>query len=150
MTDEPIYEQGHVHIGRPGSSGPSPKYCCHAVHEGGHGVGFYQCNNGPKYFRLVARIDWRTGEATTEPVERGYCGTHDPVRVAERKKKRNEKNAAEEVIRKAKQDKRRTREEFVAACIEAVRKIGAGHNDPRTLALEVLQKEPENEIPNNT
>lgn len=113
---------------------PDMARCRHAVHESGRGCSFYQCGNKVKVARKVSHHG--------KEAEFGYCGTHDPIAVAEKNAKRDakweSKWAAEEAARQAKADAR----DLAERAIEALRQIAAGHNDPRSLAIEVLGAKP--------
>lgn len=91
--------------------------CRASVHEGGRGVGFHQCLKKPM-----------TGER--------YCSVHLPANV----KKRQDDNYRRYQEREA-ADKRRRIAFCAASLIKALRQIANGHNDPRALAIEVLERE---------
>ena len=70
-----------------------------------------------------------------------FCRTHDPVAVEEKRAKRNEKWEAqwkEKNERWAAEEKQR---DLLKRSLDAIRAIAAGHNDPRSLAVEVLSQE---------
>jgi hypothetical protein len=90
-----------------------PDRCRASVHNS-YGVGFHQCNRKP--------IDGHK-----------YCNTHLPENIAARRKASDER-----YNEKARQEKRRNMVWHGGPFIEALRKIRDGHNDPRTLASEVL------------
>jgi hypothetical protein len=62
-----------------------------------------------------------------------YCKTHDPVA---RKVKSDASYAAFRAEQEAKNASRDLRND----CLEAIRQIAAGHNDPRSLAVSILGK----------
>jgi len=94
----------------------NPAYCCATIW--GPRVTSWQCNRKPSVFYGSL----------------GYCKQHDP---------------AAQIARRAEQDKRLREQMETDArkyalralgpkAIEALRQIAAGHNDPRSLAKEVL------------
>lgn len=89
-----------------------------------------QCGNKAKYFR---EVEYK-GEITTL----GYCGIHDPPRVA---KKKAERAAAWEEKMEAWQRKGDL-QKAKAEALELVMRIAAGHNDPRGACLEFLNNRP--------
>lgn len=95
--------------------------CMAAVHND-FGVGFHQCHNPGKH-------QWN-GHL--------WCGTHLPTRVAKRRAARDAERRAMFAARQARSDLRQKHEDLKEAALDALRKIAAGHNDPRGLALEVL------------
>lgn len=130
-----LLDAGHVYVPRwRPKDAPEwhaePGTCCHAVHEGGRGVGFYQCTRKAKHKRDVLRYG--------KPATLEYCTIHDPVAVKRKRDdwraKFNAKMAAERADREAREAERVLKN----AALEAIRKIAAGHNDPRGLALEIL------------
>lgn len=122
----------HIFEGRFGATGKGdPAYCRQSVHEGGRGVGFYQCCRKPTVFRCI------------DGKEYGFCGQHDPEDVQRRRAKRDAKWAADYAARQAKWARADQEKAALAACKDAIAKIAAGHNDPRTLATEVLALFPE-------
>ena len=88
------------------------------------------------------RFSWRGMQcARAGKVERDgkwYCKQHDPVAVAERKAERDRKWRAECDAKDAARAEAKRQRELAAACVEAIKQIAAGHNDPRGLATEVL------------
>lgn len=64
--------------------------------------------------------------------EGAFCKQHDPAVKAERERKQREKYEAE---------RERQRPKWHAhKFLKALREIAAGHNDPRSLAIEVLNE----------
>lgn len=123
-TEEQAREVQRPHVSHWSKHPHLPKYCCAAVHDGGRSVGFHQCGRKPKHWYGSL----------------GYCNQHDPNAVLERR----EKNEAEYRL---KMDayvagiEAKTRARLLGeACIDAVQKIAAGHNDPRGLCLELLRQ----------
>lgn len=74
-----------------------------------------------------------------ELVTLGYCSVHDPVKVAERQRKRKEKWDAERAAEVAKRKAKEAERDLGKRAVEALRRIADGHNDPRSLAQEVLK-----------
>jgi hypothetical protein len=72
--------------------------------------------------------------------EGGYlwCGTHKPSIVAERKAAREAKWRAEWDAKDAESRRQEAERKLKDAALDAIRKIAAGHNDPRGLAQEIL------------
>lgn len=103
-----------------------PKRCCASVPDGGRHVTFHQCSRKPKVFYGAL----------------GYCTSHDPVAVAEKRRAQKAAWKAEWEAKAAAIADAKKRREFEAACIAAIREIAAGHNDPRSLASGVLALEP--------
>ena len=113
---------------------PKAGNCRASVHDrDSRSFNSHQCSKKAKVVRKVLHHG--------KEVEFGYCGLHDPVAVAEKRAKREAawraKWDAEQAAWKAKQDARELAERAERA-IEALRQIAAGHNDPRSLAIEVL------------
>lgn len=69
-----------------------------------------------------------------------YCKQHDPAAVAKREVARQEKFETEWAAKKASWAASARRDARDAACVEAIRSIAAGHNDPRSLAVAVLNE----------
>lgn len=138
MTER-VYSQGEAHVffgrGYEGHVEPSPKYCCRSVHESGRGVNFHQCHFKPKTYRLV-----RSSKGVKKY---GFCSLHDPETVLKKKKERNEKWDREWALKQAMWKREEETNKARAACVEAMKKIRDGHNDPRALAREVLAMFPE-------
>lgn len=116
----------HIFRGRySDNEGSSSAHCRHAVHDD-FGVGFHQCWRKPAVFRCV------------EGIEYGFCKQHDPAAVAERNRVRHAAYEAKWAEERAQYDRERRQREAQAAAKDALEQIAAGHNDPRTLAAEVL------------
>lgn len=138
MSEEPL-DAGHIfkhHGWWPHKTpwAPDLERCRHAVHDGGRSCGFHQCNKKAKVFR---EAKWH-GKVETF----GYCGTHDPVAVAQKKAERDAKWKAQWDAQQAAAQAKRDARELAERSIEALRQIAAGHNDPRSLAIEVLGGHP--------
>jgi hypothetical protein len=102
---------------------PDGKPRCRArVHTGR--VGFNQCGNRGKV----------QGEGGF-----WWCATHDPAAEAKRAAAASAKHEAEQAASRRRWALQAGAREF----LDALRAIRAGHNDPRTLATEVLAKFPE-------
>jgi hypothetical protein len=71
-----------------------------------------------------------------------FCGTHHPPMVAERNAKRYAERKRQREIEQARWAARAQAEnadrQLKDAAVDALRKIAAGHNDPRGLAREIL------------
>lgn len=102
----------------------SPEYCCAAVHDGGRSVGFHQCSFKPKHWYGSL----------------GYCTKHDPNNVLAERHRRDEEYRGKLAEYNAKLEASVRARLFAEACEAAVRSIAAGHNDPRSLCLEILEQ----------
>lgn len=69
-----------------------------------------------------------------------YCATHDPVAVQARRDKSRAKWEADYAAKQANWARQKIEEQFKAAAIEAIRRIADGHNDPRGLASEIIER----------
>lgn len=93
----------------------SPDRCRASVHNS-YGVGFHQCER--------------------KPVNDGkYCKIHLPENVQARRAASDQRYQE-----KAAQEKRRNMRWHGGPFIDALQKIANGHNDPRTLAIEILSE----------
>lgn len=114
---------------------PHPGQCRDRV-----GNGYYsgQCQNSAKFKRDVREGNALSGYKVLLAVE--YCGVHDPVRLAAKQAERNRKQQAKwdakEVTKKKAERAKALRERALAA----IRRIAAGHNDPRGLATDILRE----------
>lgn len=134
--NEELPDAGHIHSGPrwwPHEKPWQPKEgdCRASVHDrDARSFSSHQCSRKAKVTRKVMHHG--------KVAEYGYCGLHDPVAVAEKRAKQKAaweaKWQAEQAAWKAKQDAR----ELAERAIEALHQIAAGHNDPRSLAIEVL------------
>lgn len=105
-----------------------PERCRAAVAEGGRSPMFHQCRRKPTVFRDCA-----------EPVGRfGFCGVHDPLVVMEKRAAREAQWRKEWDARDAMEKRRRNRDRAEKRCVEVLREIADGHNDPRAIAREAL------------
>lgn len=86
----------------------------------------YQCKKKPTVFRCV------------EGAEYGFCKQHDPAEVEARSKARSQQWAEESRQRGARYAREKQTREAMDACKAAIEQIAAGHNDPRSLAIEAL------------
>lgn len=130
MTDQPL-DAGHLYTGQYGKTFPLRKDCCNtAVHDAGRSVGFHRCGNKIKVRRLVVHRG--------ETLELGYCGLHDPLKIAERRAKREAEWQAQRKADEAKRARARAIEDAKAEAIMILRRISEGHNDPRTAAMQFI------------
>jgi hypothetical protein len=92
---------------------------------------YHQCSRKP------------TCEEVIEGKAYGFCSTHAPSKV----KAKKEAKDAEWRARMVAHDYGRKREAAIRAatarCVEAMKEIRDGHNDPRSLASEVLAMFPD-------
>lgn len=96
--------------------------CIQDVHKGG-GMGFHMCGNRAKH----------------DPDHNGNptkCGTHSAAAVARRKQKQRERDAAE----RAKWARRSALMTLSQEAPEIIQKIADGHNDPRGLCQDWLDR----------
>lgn len=125
MTDT-IYHSSDVTVFRP-SIFVEPARCRSGVWPD-HGS-LYQCGNQAKYHRIV--------EGYNNPL--GFCGTHDPKRVRERRAKID----AEKELRRAKKCVEKVAIQRLDAmkvkALEAIREIANGYTDPQALAKRILE-----------
>jgi hypothetical protein len=106
-----------------------PERCRAGICVGGRMVGsFYQCKNKPVVFR---EIDHPRGLY-------GFCRTHDPVAVRHRQWKRDQEIGERCAAQQADFQLANDIEDAKDRCVDALRQIEAGHNDPRALAREIL------------
>jgi hypothetical protein len=68
-----------------------------------------------------------------------FCYQHDPVAIDAKRKARQEKWDKEWAEKEAGWARKEAEGKALDACKEAIQKIAAGHNDPRTLAMETLK-----------
>lgn len=119
MTDEAKRAHYKDSYGRWGGqpNGRKPDYarCCESVFPNERGAIPHQCNR----------------RAVTGP-DGAYCKQHDPAAVQARK---DAAMAEYEVQRRAERPKWYARE-----MLAVLREIADGHNDPRTLAAEIVKK----------
>jgi len=138
MGGEPV-DAGHIHTGPSRQFGgsawqPDMANCRAAVHDGGRWPGFHQCTRKVKVTREVNHHG--------KIVEMGYCKQHDPVAVKAKADAWRAKLDADCAERDAQRKAKRDAEDLARAAIAALRQIAAGHNDPRSLAIEVLAATP--------
>jgi hypothetical protein len=119
-----------IWVGRHTNTPGNPKLCRASVYsrEGGSysWLHSYQCTRKPIVCREI------NGE------EYGFCKQHDPEAAAARNKARSEAWRAEAKAKEAQARREKQTRDAMAACKAAVEQIAAGHNDPRTLAVETL------------
>jgi hypothetical protein len=81
-------------------------------------------------------------------VERGgkfYCAIHDPVRVKEKHEQRATAWDAKWTAERAERERGIAEAALKDRALAAIRLIADGHNDPRSLAVEVLSPTPTGE-----
>lgn len=91
----------------------------------------------------VAKVKRRVLDHAGNVLEVEYCGTHDPVKVREKNEAREKAWQAKWDAREASRREADRRLSLRNECLEAIKEIARGHNDPRSLALEILQKHSE-------
>ena len=116
----PNYSYQSVALTRNWHNADGKPRCRHAVHET-FGVGFHQCTKAGH-------------EQTADPDRMWWCKIHGPTGRDAREAKREAKWRAEEDAHAAAELRRTNTNPYV----RALREIAAGHNDPRSLAVEVL------------
>lgn len=124
MTDT-IYHSGDVSVYRLLSS-VDPARCRSEVCPD-HGP-LYQCGNQAKYHRKVEGYD----------ILLGFCGTHDPKRVRERRAKIEAEKELRRAKKCAEKAEARQAEEMKDRALDAIRHIANGHPNPTGLANAVL------------
>lgn len=77
---------------------------------------------------------WQCTRKRGHGPEGAYCKQHDPQTVAKKRAEWEAKWEADWIARRAK----RRCENFAPRFEEALRQIASGHNDPRSLATELL------------
>jgi len=133
MTD--LVEAGHIyehHGWWPYKTPWQPDLarCRASVSDVGMGCSFHQCSRKVKTTRTVNHKG--------KVVDLGYCTTHDPVRVKEKNDKWRADFDAKQAAEKRAYTEKKNLLDCGKAAIEALRQIAAGHNDPRSLAIEIL------------
>ena len=103
------------------TNGHKPNYdrCCEEVIGAGRGMLFSQCARKAKY-----------------GPDGAYCKQHDPAAVAERRRVENEKY--QQAMKKARP------KWYAAEMLSILRQIADGHNDPRSIATEIVAKVDDN------
>lgn len=105
-------------------SGHNPDRCCASVASGGGSFYSHQCSRKP--------VSWFGAL--------GYCKAHDPL-LQKQKREARYKAWDDEYRRKADLRKAEARRaELGVEAAAALRSIADGHNDPRSLASEILAK----------
>lgn len=85
----------------------------------------------------------RTPCARAGKVERDgkwFCRQHDPVAIAARRAKSDAIYRARMAAADAARAEAKRKDDLANACVEAIRQIAAGHNEPRALAVETLAR----------
>lgn len=119
--DRPEWQRLYGHTFSP----QKPKWdrCCVQVWGGPKGITPSQCNNKARH------DEDHSGRPTR-------CKIHSREYVSAKQKKADAKYQAQmDVIRE-----RREKAKLKQACLDLVRQIAKGHNDPRTAAMELLAK----------
>lgn len=111
-----------VHVSDIGRRPADNRYCVASVHNGSGHVGFHQCSRKPKH----------------EYGGHGWCAQHYPPNEHKRREERHAAWKAEWKAREEGWAREAAEAKQKAAALEAIKKIAAGHNDPRGLAEEVL------------
>lgn len=109
---------------------PEPGQCRAGIYDSGRSLWSHQCRRKAKVTRTV--------EHHGEIVEVEYCGIHDPVAVKAKRDARDAKWNAEWAAQKQAAAEKKRAADLHAAALAAIKQIASGHNDPRSLALEVL------------
>ena len=123
-----LLDAGHIYtMNRYGDREIEEGFCRHAVTNEGGWFGWHQCRRRIKVEREVDH------NGTVETL--GYCSIHDPVFVAEKNRKANEKYEARREAFRRERDMRVLGEKAIAA----LKVIAGGHNDPRGLARAALE-----------
>jgi hypothetical protein len=102
-----------------------PAYCRAAVPLDDRWPRWNQCSRKPKVWYEVTGV----GKC-------GFCTTHDPAKIRERRVARDRKDAASFRMRVNEMKYR----ERGPAFADALREIAKGHNDARSFAREILEK----------
>lgn len=124
MSDEEHYQKGYgAWAGNPKGRGPDFTRCCQEVFSGTMRH-FYQCGRKRGHGPGLA-----------------YCKQHDPEAVKAKREAKERENQARWAAEKAARDKaQRVRVKF-PEYEAALKAIAEGHDDPRTLARNVLGAE---------
>jgi len=111
---------------------PRSECCAAAVHDAdSRSVGFHQCNFKPVVKR---EMDGKLY---------GFCKIHDPVAVKKKSDDRSARWDREWAEKEAREEHRQKVRDAEAACVDAIKKIAGGHNDPRALAARALAMFPQ-------
>lgn len=127
MSGDNLPGAGFIWVSRYGNAKPREGGCRASV---GSGFCSSQCGNKAKVDRDVLHHG--------KPARFGYCGVHDPVAVKEKREVREAKWRAEWAAKTAARAAKEREAALASDAVAAIRAIAAGHNDPRTLALETL------------
>lgn len=98
-----------------------PDYCCASV----NGPGGWLSSQCDKKIKILYG-------------SLGYCGIHDPQRVSDRRETADANRKANWKGQQAEFAREQRLNGFRMTCVDAVRQIAAGHNDPRALCAEIL------------
>lgn len=99
-------------------------FCCASVSDGPGTFTSHQC---------FKRVRFRYGKY-------GYCGIHDPAAVKLRREERDRKWEEQWAMRRANAARQARDRDFRERCVEAVKQIASGHNDPRALCAEIMRE----------
>lgn len=131
MPDEKMLDAGLMYDGKYGRTQSFIEGVCNAAVHDGFGVGHHRCGRKAKVTRDVL---WHG-----KPHRLEYCGIHDPVKVAERRAKLNRIADEKYQARRAKWAAETRIKTLGPVAIDALKEIARGHNDPRTLAMDILR-----------
>jgi hypothetical protein len=130
MTDE-LIDAGHLYVNRYGKPEPFREDCCNAaVSSDPRWPHYYRCGNKVKVRRQVTHKG--------QVMELGYCGIHDPVKVAQKQAERNSKWKAEYEAKNAERNRAQAIKAAHDEAVTILRRISQGHNDPRTVAMQFI------------
>jgi hypothetical protein len=107
-----------------------------------HKRGYGRYNTEPRPHRCAEEVrdgDWnwkQCSRARGFGPDQAFCKQHDPQAVKDRRAARDAKWDADWEKKK----KKWALHAIAPLAVEALQKIADGHNDPRTLALEVLRQ----------
>jgi hypothetical protein len=112
----------------------TPEFLSHFRQSYGHG--FYQVK---PHLERCAKSVWSNNNYAQCQRKNGhgldgaFCKQHDPVL-------RQQKAEASYAAYRAEVDARVAAKQFASACEAAIRQISEGHNDPRGLALSIIER----------
>ena len=95
---------------------------------------------GSKYYQVGRFGEFHQCESKGKHEWQGHrwCGVHHPPTVEAKKQARSDEWARERAAQSARYRIAESERQQRYAALEAIKKIAAGHNDPRGLAMEVL------------
>ncbi|MEJ7933465.1 hypothetical protein WG907_04235 [Sphingobium sp. AN558] len=115
-----------------GTGWKHPEGKCHASVSSG---GYYSHMCGKPAKVKCSITSWGRSEGIHE-----FCGVHDPIRAAARKKARDEKWRAKWDLEEARRAESGRLQRLREAALAAIIQIAAGYNDARGLAQSVLDE----------